>query len=250
MKVFISWSGVRSKAVAEALHNWLKDVIQAVDPWLSSEDIRKGKQWSIDLAQQLESTHVGVICLTPENLKAPWLLFEAGALSKLQREKDAHVCTYLINMSYSAVTGPLESFQHTLATREDTLRMVQSINAAMDDGQGRLTENQLERAFERCWSELSQCLETLPEPQEPIPPPRKSEDMLQELLELVRTIASNSPSREELSEFVHNIIVPGQRMGADYSYSMAGRRMSGGRVVISEPIPTTIEPQEGTPSPN
>jgi TIR domain len=116
MKVFISWSGPRSKAVAEALRDWLPDVMQAVKPWVSSEDIRKGKQWNLELTRELEGTHVGVICLTPENLTAPWLLFEAGALSKLQTEKDAHVCTYLVNMPYTDVTGPLAGFQHTLAT--------------------------------------------------------------------------------------------------------------------------------------
>jgi hypothetical protein len=139
------------------------------------------------LAEELESTHVGVICLTPENLTASWLLFEAGALSKLH--KDALVCTYLVGVDYSAVTGPLADFQHTPATKEDTHQMVKSINAAIDEGQGRLTDTQLDRAFKRCWSELQRCLETLPEPQEAIPPPRKAEDMLQEVLEVVRGLA-------------------------------------------------------------
>ena len=45
MKVFIiSWSWPRSQAVAETLRTWLKDVSQAVDPWISSENIRKGKR--------------------------------------------------------------------------------------------------------------------------------------------------------------------------------------------------------------
>jgi TIR domain len=82
MKVFISWSGVRSTAVAQTLHDWLPQVMNAVEPWMSSEDMRKGSLWRLTLAEELESTHVGVICLTPENLRAPWLLFEAGALSK------------------------------------------------------------------------------------------------------------------------------------------------------------------------
>jgi TIR domain len=71
MKVFISWSGLRSQAVAQTLRSWLKDVIQALDPWISVEDINKGQQWGPSLAEELESTHAGVICLTPENLTAP-----------------------------------------------------------------------------------------------------------------------------------------------------------------------------------
>jgi TIR domain len=193
MNVFISWSGVRSQAVAEALHDWLPQVMQTVRAWISSEDIRKGTQWGLALAEQLESTHMGVICLTPENLTAPWLLFEAGALSKLRREQDAHVCTYLIGLSYATVTGPLQEFQHTVATKDDTYRLVQTINAAMADGQVRLTDTDLKRAFERCWPELDRRLATLPGPQEPIPPPRKAEDMVQELLELVRSRVNPLP---------------------------------------------------------
>jgi hypothetical protein len=185
MKVFISWSGPRSQAIAQTLRTWLKDVMQALDPWISVEDIDKGQQWGRSLADELESTHAGVICLTPENLTAPWLLFEAGALSKLYKE--ARVCTYLIDMPYADVPpGPFSEFQHTLATKEETQRMVRSINGAIPKGQGRLTESELNRAFERCWPELERCLANLPEPQEPIPPRRKPEDMLQEILEIVR----------------------------------------------------------------
>ncbi len=49
MKVFLGWSGSRSKETAEALGDWLGQVIQAVDPWISS-DILKGARWGEEIA--------------------------------------------------------------------------------------------------------------------------------------------------------------------------------------------------------
>jgi hypothetical protein len=51
---------------------------------MSEHDIDKGTRGLPAIAQQLEETQFGLICLTPESMNAPWLLFEAGALSKSQ----------------------------------------------------------------------------------------------------------------------------------------------------------------------
>ena len=82
LDVFISWSGQRSKALALQLHDWLKAVVQRANPWMSERDIGAGQRWNEQISARLKDTHFGIICLTPENLNAPWLLFEAGAVAK------------------------------------------------------------------------------------------------------------------------------------------------------------------------
>jgi hypothetical protein len=42
--VFLTWSGPRSRQVAEALKKWLPGVVQQCQPWMS-KDIAAGKRW-------------------------------------------------------------------------------------------------------------------------------------------------------------------------------------------------------------
>src|SRR5215216_5919033 len=128
MKVFLSWSGDRSKAVADALYNWLPTIIQSVETWMSEHNIDKGTRGIPEISRNLEQTHFGIICLTPENLNAPWLLFEAGALSKSQ--DDARVWTLLYELEYTDVEGPLSQFQHTRAKKNDVRKLLDAINRA------------------------------------------------------------------------------------------------------------------------
>ena len=96
MKVFISWSGQLSKNIAILLSTWIEDVLQGVQTWISTDDIEKGSQWFGELNDQLNDIGVGILCLTPENLTAPWILFEAGSLSKgLSKSR---ICPFLANL--------------------------------------------------------------------------------------------------------------------------------------------------------
>src|SRR5438045_3381691 len=83
MRIFISWSGSMSHKIALALRAWIPLVIQSVEVWVSSEDIQKGQWWATQLAGQLSTCQFGIVCLTPDNLQAEWLHFEAGALSRV-----------------------------------------------------------------------------------------------------------------------------------------------------------------------
>ena len=186
MEVFISWSGDRSRTVAEALHDWLPRVIQSVSPFMSSLDIEKGSRWTDDLATRLGAAEFGLICLTQENLEAPWLIFEAGALSK--SIGISRVVPYLYKVPQTQLKGPLVQFQSALAIdKDDTLRVIKSINKA--SGENQLEPARLEEAFETRWPSLENTLANIPTTTEEAPPARPDSDILEEVLRLCRQIS-------------------------------------------------------------
>jgi hypothetical protein len=185
MKVFISWSGDRSRAIAQALHSWLPSVLQTVETWISDEDINKGARWAAKLAAELEQTQVGILCLTPENLNSAWLIFEAGALSKTQQ--DTYVCTFLYELTETDFQGPLSQFQSTKAQKEDIKKLVLDINKFQKERS--ISERQVDIAFERGWHELEQLLNNVSTIQAQKKTRRPIEDMIEEILELARSQA-------------------------------------------------------------
>ncbi len=194
MKVFLSWSGERSGKVAGALHDWLPNVIQSVSPFVSATDIEKGTRWANEIASQLDETDYGLICLTQENLQAPWLLFESGALSKSIGH--SRVTPYLFHVSLSQLEGPLTQFQASTANKDSTWETVQSINNAAE-GSG-LESARLKRSFEAWWPQLEKSLRDIPETTRDAAPDRDERQILEEILETVRQISRQSS--EDLPE--------------------------------------------------
>jgi len=126
MKVFLSWSGEKSLAVAKALREWLPYINAEIQPWISGTDIAPGGRWSEEVAQQLEVADVGIVCVTRENQSAPWLNFEAGALAK--KLESSRVVPLAINLKPSEVQQPLGQFQVKEATKSGILDILRSLN--------------------------------------------------------------------------------------------------------------------------
>ena len=132
MKVFISWSGGRSRAIGDVLRRWLPSVLQAVRPYFSPDDVAKGSRWSSEIAKELDASRIGLLVITPENQEAPWLLFEAGALAKnLDRSK---VCPLLFGkMEPTDVKGPLVQFQAAQFSKDEMKRVTKMVNSELGD---------------------------------------------------------------------------------------------------------------------
>src|SRR5215510_4656397 len=101
---------------------------------MSAENIDKGERWSVDIAKQLEECHFGVVCVTPQNKDAPWILFEAGALSKSMEK--ARVSPLAFGVSASEFTNsPLLQFQFTLFKKDDVRKLLYSMNDAAPESE-------------------------------------------------------------------------------------------------------------------
>ena len=208
MKVFLSWSGPVSKQVALAMREWLPNVIQAIDPWMSSEDIDKGSRWSSEVAKELQTTKAGILFVTADNQSAPWLNFEAGALSKTV-EKEM-VCPYLFHLKPSEMTGPLVQFQATESTKEDTKRMLVTLNRGADSKP--LPESKLTEAFEMWWGKLDEKLAEIVPSLPSRVPSRSTQDMVEEVLTIAREQARTTQriaaamEQARLDETMRNLI--------------------------------------------
>jgi len=198
MKVFLSWSGQRSKEVANLLSDWLCCVIQASRPWISTRDLDRGSLWFGEINDQLKDTTVGIICLTQENKTRPWILFEAGALAK--GLSTSRVCTLLVDLEPKDIEDPLAQFNHTFPTRESVLGLVKTLNSTL--ASNGLDNRILEQVFSTYWPQFESRFADILSNTEAQPPskPRPKEDVLGEILENTRMLNSRIRRLENESE--------------------------------------------------
>lgn len=149
--IFISWSGKRSLHAAEALRDWLPNVIQAAKPWMSDQ-----KAFSDDKTR---------------------------------------LCTYLLaGLKPENVKPPLSMFQWTKSEKEDSRKLVQTVNTAISEEP--LPPERLDKIFDTWWPELEEKLNKLPAPEKEVDVRRDPGEMISEILELCRQYL---PSRSSLS---------------------------------------------------
>ena len=132
MQIFVELVRCSESFPAKALKDVLPSIIQSLDVFLSSEDIEKGEPWFQKLGETLEGSDFAVLCLTPENLDAPWLLYEAGAAGK--HFEQARVVPLLIGLTSAVPISPLSHLNAAKTDREDMFKLVTAINNhAKDD---------------------------------------------------------------------------------------------------------------------
>ena len=193
-RVFVSWSRPGSEKVGQALREWLPLVVQSAKPFLSTEDIEKGARWNSELTKELQTARYGIVCITPENVTASWLNFEAGALS--MAFPVARISPFLVGVSKTEITGPLTQFQMTAYEKADVQRLVHSVNGSSEDEA--VERERIDEIFDAMWPRLVTRIDPIVNELAADAPqrPRPDVDVLGEILETVRNSARvlSSPS--------------------------------------------------------
>lgn len=158
MKIFISWYGETSHAIALALGDWIPSVIQAVEAYLPPGEARKGPGWLDEVSKELARSSLGILCVDPGSVAAPWLHFEAGIL--LKSLDVSKVIPLLVDVERPELeTGPLARFPSVVYGKNEIYRMLETINENTE--KMRLSEDRLLNTFELWWPKLDLDIESV-----------------------------------------------------------------------------------------
>lgn len=192
MKVFLSWSGQKSKAVAEALRDWLPSVIQEIEPFMSERDIAAGARWLNEIDQELEGTNFAIVCVTRENQSASWLNFEGGAVAKVIQA--SRVVPLAIDLTVADVKPPLGHFQAKDISKAGILAVLESLNEHAE----RPLPN-VASACEKWWPDLEPKLQSAATAAEAARPVRGERELLEEILASVRSLGERTVAEVQAS---------------------------------------------------
>lgn len=154
--VFISWSGEYSKDIAHILKETLPMVHPGLKPFYSP-DIPTGKRGFNCIWEAMDAVKCGISCVTEENQRNPWLLFEAGYVLA----KTDTMCIFHVDFPIGqTAVNPLALMQGCWFNEDGFKKLlVDVINACeLPDN-----EQRREQAISQIWPEFEkkvrQCIE-------------------------------------------------------------------------------------------
>lgn len=131
-KIFISWSGDISKEIAKGIKYVLEDIIfkgTDLSCFVSDIDIASGTDWWKKIKGELKTCKLGILCVTKENVRAPWIYFESGAMVA----RDIPTIPLLINCSFNSINdSPFSGKQCVdFYDKQKFIKMIFEINSLM-----------------------------------------------------------------------------------------------------------------------
>jgi hypothetical protein len=157
-RVFASWSGEPSKAIAQDLAWFIQKLLQATEVWFSPESIELGEPWPQKIAQALSEAKYGFAVITQGNRDSLWVSYEAGAIaSKLQASSKFVPLLFGLSLAELGET-PLKYLQAAEWSETAAWRLVSEINKLL--GPMQRGEQTLREDFDEAWPKLRSKLES------------------------------------------------------------------------------------------
>ena len=177
MNVFLSWSGKKSHLVAKAFEACLPLIFNGLEIYLSSS-MEKGVKWEKALDEGLERAEFGILCVTQENVSAPWMMYEAGVLYKTAGV--GFVTPFLLDIGPSELNGPLTQFQATVFEKADLEKLIFRVNQRLPE-ELRIERKILTNRFQAIYATFLESLLT-----DALHAPDDAKSVTQKLLELCK----------------------------------------------------------------
>lgn len=153
---------------------------------MSEHDLQAGVRWSSELASRLSECDLGIACVTAENQASPWLMFEAGAISKSLDH--SRLIPLLLDIQSAHITHPLAQFQLVTTDQNGIAKLLDTINTLSDSP---LSAERMKRQLDRWWPDMERTISEAKKigVNEPTPVDRSDKEILYEILEKVRALS-------------------------------------------------------------
>ena len=229
--LFLSWSGKKASLIAPAIKSFLEDVIAVGDIFLS-HDIGSGSRWSDEIGAALRNCDAGLVLLTAENISAPWLYFEAGALSK--KLEEARVIPILCDITIGEVAGtPLNQFQAKSLTKDEFVDACVDLGFALG-----VSKEAVLRRFEVNWPTLQGSIEKLNTKSKSSK--KAAEPSIKDVYSVLENLSARLGNLEEgINSLQRSTAIPAARRNALQSYEAAFFGRPRGTVLASDALGLT-----------
>jgi nucleoside 2-deoxyribosyltransferase len=151
MKTLISYSGTRSKIVAEALRLLLQRSIPKIEVLLPGTDIALRDSWRKSISSNLKTIDVAIIVVTQENIERAWVTYEVGYITAHQKR----IVPFLFDVPTSRLSFPLASFLAVTSNKDSIFRLITQL--ALEAKLNVDTKN-IEKSFDAAWREFENSL--------------------------------------------------------------------------------------------
>lgn len=149
MKVFIGWSGKRSKQAAEVFDKYLPRILDNCETFFSPE-MDKEAEWFSEIKRNLNDSDIGIFCITRENRSNEWIHFESGAIAMAFDKSKA--CPFLLDdLKPSELEDPLVQFEATKNNKGDIRNLIKTISSKSENP---MDESDIEYRFEKAWADI------------------------------------------------------------------------------------------------